>query len=224
MVPEASPPAKIADEKSDRKPRTGAPITAEIETASFNGVTPGVSTAAEVEKAWGKRHGTREQNGSTVGLYTVGPFEKVEVIFLKDKVQSIIIRLNKTLPAETVATRLQLANLCAVLVSNDMGEVLGQCFPEKGVLIAFEPSIPPGKPTMNVAQIVLEPVSAEAFVLRAETNLDTQVEASLRDADQAIKMAPQSARAPLAAGSHARDPGRLRKCNPRGRRSRAVGA
>ncbi|MGO8751376.1 MAG: hypothetical protein ACLQNE_35970 [Thermoguttaceae bacterium] len=195
VVPEASPPAKIADEKSDRKPAPGAAVTAEIETASFNGVTPGVSTAAEVEKAWGKRYGTRQQNGSTVGLYKVGPFEQVEVIFLKDKVQSIILRLNKTLPAETVATRLQLANLRAVLVSNDMGEVLGQSFPEKGVLMAFEPSTSPGKPTMNVAQIILEPVSAEAFVLRAETNLDTQVEASLRDADQAVKMAPQNARA-----------------------------
>ena len=71
-----------------------------------------------------------------------------------------------------MAQQLELTNVRPVLVSNELGEILGQVYPERGVLFAFEPSKEPGKASMNVAQIILEPITAEPFVLRAETNLD----------------------------------------------------
>ena len=66
--------------------------------------------------------------------------------------------------------QLELDDIRPVLVANELGDVLGQAFPERGVLFAFEPSLKKGQPSLQVRQIVLEPVGPEPFLLRAETN------------------------------------------------------
>ncbi len=180
--------------KPDPEPWSGGPT--DVEAASFNGITPGASTLAEVEKAWGAPQQTREQNGLVVQQYRVPPFERVEVVYPKgaEKVASIVIRLEKSFPAEGVARQLELHQLRPVLVSNELGEILGQAYPERGVLFSFEPGEAPGKPTMRVAEIVLEPITADPFLLRAETYLDTRPEESLKDVEQALALAPAHAR------------------------------
>lgn len=175
----------------DPQPSGPAPI----ETASFKEITPGVSTLADVQKAWGPPREIAHRESVMIHLYTVGPFDKVEVSFFQDKVTSIVIRLNQSFPAKGVAEQLKLSSLRPVYVSDAMGEILGQSFPERGVLFAFEPSGTPGKPSMKVSQIILEPVTAEPFVLRAETNLESQLEASAKDLEVAIRLDPQNARA-----------------------------
>jgi tetratricopeptide (TPR) repeat protein len=173
--------------------RDAGPV--EIETASFKGVTPGVTSIENLEKSWGTAKEVRKQGGSTLYLYSVGPFKRVEVVCFADKVSSILIRFDKVYPAAGVAEQLELSRVRPVLVSNELGEILGQAFPERGVLLAFEPAPQTGKASMNVSQIILEPVSAEPFVLRAETNLDRMALESLHDLDQAVKLQPGLARA-----------------------------
>jgi len=191
--PSAAPPK---EEPLRPIPEEPADEPVEIEAASFNGVTPGVSTMADVKKAWGVPKEMRKQpQGTVVHLYAVDPFDQVETSFYQDKVTSIVIRLNQAFPADAVARQLALSKIRPVLVSNEKGEVLGQSYPERGVLFSFSPGETPGKPTMKVAQIILEAVTAEPFVLRAETDLDSQTAASLKDLEVAVKLAPQNARA-----------------------------
>jgi tetratricopeptide (TPR) repeat protein len=167
----------------------------EIEAASFKGVTPGVSTAAEVEKAWGTPKEINRQSGRLVQLYAVEPFDRVEVSYTADKVAAIIIRLAQAFPADRVAEQLELTNVRPVLVANEMGDVLGQSYPERGVMFAFEAGDAPGKASMRVVQIVLEPVTAEPFVLRAENTISSRYQLSFNDLQQALKLDPQNARA-----------------------------
>lgn len=167
----------------------------EIDAASFNGVTPGVSDLAAVRKAWGEPKGTKEQGGGLLHLYKVEPFDRVEVLFFNQKAASIVIRLEKSFPADAVAGQLELTRIRPVLISNELGEILGQSYPERGVLFAFESSPTPAKATMKVTQIILEPITAEPFLLRAETQLSSAPESSLRDLDHAVKLAPTNARA-----------------------------
>lgn len=174
-------------------PQSGDPV--EIEAASFSGVTPGVSTFADVQKAWGQPKESANRDSLQVYLYSVGPFDKVEVSFYEGRVTSIVIRLGRPFPADAVAKQLQLAAIRPVFVSNALGEILGQSFPERGVLLAFEPADAPGKPSMKVSQIILEPITAEPFVLRAETHLDTLMEASAKDLEAAVRLDPTNARA-----------------------------
>ena len=48
---------------------------------------------------------------------------------------------------------------------------------------------------MKVAQLVLEPITAEPFVLRAETTLESRCDLSRRDLEQALSLEPDNARA-----------------------------
>lgn len=167
----------------------------EIEAASFNGITPGVSTLQDVRKNWGAAKDSVRREGQTIQLYSVKPFDQVEMASADNKVTSIVIRLANAYPATTVAEQLQLSNVRPVLVSNALGEILGQSYPERGVAFNFLPNDPPNKPSYKVNQIILEPVSAEPFLLRAETFLDTHLEASVKDLAAAIKLDPNNGRA-----------------------------
>ena len=169
---------------------------AEIEVTSFHGITPGASTRADVEKAWGKPKDSRKVDTGLTQLYSVDPFPRVEVAYSnEEKVTSLVIRFARGFPAAQVAEQLELSKVQPVLVSNELGEVLGQSYPERGVLFSFEPAANPRKPLKKVTHIVLEPITAEPFVLRAETNIDVRPEFSLSDAERAVKLQPGIARA-----------------------------
>ena len=114
-------------------------------------------------------------------LFGVGPFKKIEVAVSGTVVASIVIQLEKPFPAGAVIKQLQLSNVRPVFISNELGDVLGQAFPERGVMFAFVQNHEPGRPSMQVDKIVLEPIDAEAFILRAETNLDSNYKRTLAD-------------------------------------------
>lgn len=208
--PAASAPREIAPKKLEVHDAAGSakpaaeelkPIAEEpegpvtVEVASFKGVTPGVTTVAELEKTWGQPRELHRQAKGNVSLYTVDPFPHVEVTSHGDTVVAIGIRFAKSFPATAVAKQLGLSRIRPVLVSNELGEILGQAYPERGVLLAFEPAAEAGKASMKVSQIIIEPLCADTFVLRAETVLDSQPVASLEDLQQAIKLQPRTARA-----------------------------
>jgi len=192
------PPRATADSSEaplEPIPEADPSISPKVETAGFNGITPGVSTAAQLAKQWGPPKETRKDGGVPIHRYVVEPFDQIEVAFSGDRVASIVVRLQKAFPAKSLAEQLGLANIRPVLVSNELGDILGQAYPERGVLFAFQQNHQPGVPSMQVTEIVMEPVSADPFVLRAETNLQTHFQQNLRDLDEAIKLAPKHARA-----------------------------
>ncbi len=166
-----------------------------IDPAAFNGITPGVSTIADVQKAWGEPTARAEQDGDMLHLYQVGPFNRVETRFRDGKVLGIVVHLDKAYPAHLMAEHLQLSNVRPVVISDPEGQVIGQTFPEKGVLFSFAPSGEVGKASMLVTQIILDPISAEPFVLRAETFLDSDPQAAEKDLRVALRLDPQHARA-----------------------------
>jgi len=189
----ADPPAEDQPLEPIPDPRTSGAV--EVEPASFNGVVPGVSTSEDVDKAWGAPTEIRKQGDLLIHAYEMAAFERIEVSYRKDKVFSIVVRLSREFPADVVAEQLELTAIHPVLISDELGNILGQSYPERGVLFAFTPAEEPGKATMKVAEVILESISPEAFVLRAETYLEKRVEASLRDLDEALRRDPSNARA-----------------------------
>ena len=108
----------------------------------------------------------RKQDDLTMRLYEVAMFPHVEASCRHGKVLSIVIRLEKDMAPEKVAQGLGLAKIMPVLIQNELGEFLGQSYPERGVLFLFEPGATSDTASMKVNSIVLEPISAEPFVLR----------------------------------------------------------
>ncbi len=199
-TPATKPTAEPSKTKTEVEPLDPIPDPMEappvsVETASFKGITPGVSTKDDVANSWGRPRNTSRDNGLLVHLHSVDPFKQVEVSYAGEKVSSVVIRLEHSFPADAVAKQLDLAAIRPVLVSNELGEILGLAYPERGVLFAFEQSDKPGKPSMKVLQIILETVSAESFVLRAETTMESRYDLSRRDLEQALKLEPNNARA-----------------------------
>jgi tetratricopeptide (TPR) repeat protein len=186
---------KAADETMQPVPDPMETGPVAVEAASFNGVTPGTTTKDEVEKAWGKPKDAAEQNGAQVQLFAVAPFNRVEVSYTGDKVSSVVIRFDKPFPADLVAKQLDLSLIRPVSVSSATGETLGLAYPERGVLFAFQPNNESDKASMKVMQIVLEPITAEAFVLRAEATMEEHKDLSIRDLEQALELEPRNARA-----------------------------
>jgi tetratricopeptide (TPR) repeat protein len=191
----ADSPGAEPSPKLEAVPDSAADGKVEIQTASFKGVTPGETTLALLQESWGSPKQMASQNGQPVYLYSIDPFDSIEVTVTEDKVTSIIIRLQQPVPAKRLAEQLKLAQIRSVLVSNELGEILGQSYPERGVLFAFEPAGEPGKATMRVVDVILEPVGAEAFVLRAETYLDTHLTDCAKDLKTAIELQPDLSRA-----------------------------
>ncbi len=193
--PSPEPPSPSPESPLEPIPDPQGYGPVEVEAASFKGVTPGVTTIEEVERAWGPPKEIRKQNGTLQQLYAMEPFRRVEVSYFKDKVASVVVCFHRNFPAASVAKQLELTNVRSVLVSNELGEILGQVYPERGVLFAFAPGKRPGKTSREVDQVILEPITAEPFVLRAQTNLESQSELSLSDLQQVLKLQPGNARA-----------------------------
>ena len=194
--PTAEPPKKTPDAESLQPvPQAQESEPVPVEAASFKSITPGASTKTDVAAAWGEAKDSARKNGDLLELYAVEPFNRVEVSYNGEKVSSVVIRLDQAFPADAVAKQLDLATIRPVLVFNELGEVLGLSYPERGVLFAFEPSEEPKKPSMKVKQIILEPITAEPFVLRAETTLESRPELSRRDLEQALTLDRTNARA-----------------------------
>ncbi|MEE8451389.1 MAG: hypothetical protein V3R99_05715 [Thermoguttaceae bacterium] len=174
-----------------------------IQAASFAEVTPGLTTMEEVEEAWGVPKEIRKQDGVLTQLYTVEPFKRVEVSYFDDKVVSIVIRFDHSFAVDTLQEQLELADVRPVLVSDELGRILGQVYPERGVLFAFaplepvaeQPADPPVVAPRQVVQIILEPITAEPFALRAETYIDSDLDLSKLDIQQALRLQPDNARA-----------------------------
>ena len=169
--------------------------TPKVEAASFKGVTPGETTVEQLQEAWGTPREIRTAERRKLYLFAVEPFQQVEVAIGGNTVLSIVIHLDKPFAAGAVTKQLQLGNIRSVFISNELGDVLGQAFPERGVMFAFVQNHEPGRPSMKVDKIVLEPIDAEAFVLRAETNIDGHYKNTLDDLDIAVKLSPDNAKA-----------------------------
>jgi len=195
----SEPPKKTANRVSDDPlepiPDSFTDDPATIEASSFKGVTPGRSTRDEVDQAWGKPKQSPSKDDPSATVYAVEPFETVEVRFSGGKVASIVIFMDRSFPVDVAMKQLGLSSVSPAPVANEMGEILGLSFPERGVLFAFEPSKEPGEDSSMVKQIVLEPITAEPFVLRAETYLQLQPQRSMRDLEQALRLDPKNARA-----------------------------
>lgn len=191
----AAAAADPQEESLEPIPEGQAQGPAAVEAASFKGVTPGATTLEQLQEAWGSPREIRNLGREKLHLFSVGPFEQVEVVLNGNTVRSIIVHLEKPFPAGAVAKQLELGDIHPVFISNELGDVLGQAFPERGVMFAFVQNHEPGRPSMNVDKIVLEPIDAEAFVLRAETNIDSHYDKTIADLDVALKLSSDNPKA-----------------------------
>ncbi|HEV2970011.1 MAG TPA: tetratricopeptide repeat protein [Pirellulales bacterium] len=160
-----------------------------IDPAAFKGITPGASTIDDLLKLWGDGVAASGKEGEARWIYKIEPYRRVQVTMAGRRVASISVRLEKPFEPEILAKQLHLDAIVPVPVLDETGQPLGESFPERGILFSYAPE------TKLVTQMLLEPIDAEPFVMRAAADSDAQVRRSLRDLDYALELDPKSARA-----------------------------
>ncbi|MBL9124132.1 MAG: tetratricopeptide repeat protein [Planctomycetaceae bacterium] len=164
----------------------------EAEAATFNGAQPGKTTRAELETLWGKPQEVDESDETTVQMqFAVAPFSQVTATLEQGVLTNILIQLEKGFPAAALAKELQLDDFMPAVVSDEFGELLGQAYPERGVIFTFAE----GERDPVVSQIIIERIDAQPFVLRAERHARARYRANLADLDYALSLDPQCVRA-----------------------------
>ena len=167
-----------------------------VVTAVIEGISPGITTLEQLTQLWGAP-GLETINGDqTDRFYSLEPLNHIEVTLRGGIVRSIVIRLDSPFPEEEVRAVLQseLLRSKPVQIPDEEGGIIGQIFPEKGVVFLFAPHRA-GQRGFFVRQIGIEPVSAEPFVLRAEAVLYDQPMEARRDLQDAVRLKPDHAKA-----------------------------
>ncbi|MEO8494939.1 MAG: tetratricopeptide repeat protein [Planctomycetota bacterium] len=175
-----------ADAAETGEPKEAAQAV-ELKTARFLGVTPGETTLAEVKEKLGEPRDERVNDRDVVLEYQVGPFPKVEIFLTNDVVVSVLAQLGEPRQPSELATELGLHTFTPVTVKNGK-EILGLAYPERGMLFSYAT----GSPRPRVAQLLLEPLSAEMFLLRIEATPSDHYMQRLADLEQVLDIDPKN--------------------------------
>ncbi len=161
--------------------------TLSIDPASFHGAHPGRTTRAELEKVWGP--GEPVPTEESTAAWRIEPFQRVEVSFDGDTIATISIKLAEPMEVADLARQLEIADLRTVTIRDEDGTAIGEAYPERGVILSVEPD------TQQANAILIEPLDADAFVLRAEGELDSCSAYAVADLQYAIEIDPEHVRA-----------------------------
>ncbi|MDR0337804.1 MAG: hypothetical protein LBI18_12010 [Planctomycetaceae bacterium] len=193
IEPETIKPQPVAD-PSTTDHQDIDPYHPPVRTAAFQGVIPGETTLRHLSELWGEPLQKTTVDNLPAHLYSTEILNHIEVIFKDQIVKSIVVQLDEPFPEEQVreVLKTELLKSKPVLIPDETGTIIGEVFPEKGVLFLFASSDSDG---LLVKQIGIEPVSSEPFVLRAEATLNDQPSEALRDLRDAIRVNPEDAKA-----------------------------
>lgn len=186
-TPAAAVPAEVVEAPDTLVART----TIEAEPAHFKDVQPGTTTAEELELAWGPPRQIAETDGRVEHVYALAPFELVVVTLADGVVSSIFVSLREPIAAEQLSAELGLKGIEPVSVPDEVGTLLGEAYPERGVLFSYAAE----SQDRLVARIIVETIDAEPFVRRGEANVQLNYQMALDDLDAALRLDPTQHRA-----------------------------
>ena len=166
-----------------------------IETAVIQGVSPGLTSIEQLTLHWGDPRLETVVDDKIVRLYSMEELNHIEVTLRGGIVRSIVVQFDTPLPERDVRSSLQseLLRSKPVLIPDETNEIVGEIFPERGVMFIFAPQT--AGQELLVQRICIEPVSADPFVLRAEAVLYDQPTEALRDLRDAIRLKSDHAKA-----------------------------
>jgi tetratricopeptide (TPR) repeat protein len=189
-----TPEAPTADDvciENEAPPATKAPSApkappAKIEAASFNGVTPGLTTRDEVIEKWGQpEQATRYDRHYS---YQLENFPSISVSFSEDLVDAIRIELGQPSKAADLAAKLGMSGLRPLAIPGAAGAANSTMFPERGVSFNH-------RSDELVREIVIQPIESDAFLQRAELAAPRDYGHRIADLETALELDSQSVQA-----------------------------
>ena len=191
----AAPPVRLAPEiTAAKEPATDSAAHAgeRIEPASFQELTPGKTTREQVVAKLGEPAGVTEQDGIETLRFVVGPFPTVRVSLQNDRVSSIVVHLAAPSTRQDIAKELGLEAFRPAIVQDGQQRPLGEVYPERGLMFAYADGAADER-TALIEHVILETISVEPFLLRAQQPPWEHLAARLADLRTAQELAPDNA-------------------------------
>jgi tetratricopeptide (TPR) repeat protein len=190
------------EELAEDEPEDAEP--ASLEPATFSGVTPGVTTRGEVLSQWGDP--LESQVGGKTLTYEQENFPSIVVTFNGDQVESIRVQLYEPAKPQSLIARLGLSAYRPAVIADELGAPVRTLFPERGVTLSHRPRVGAAMATDGnspvklsdddgVYEIVVRPIEAGPFLLRAERCADSEYEHKTADLKYTISFDGKNARA-----------------------------
>jgi len=174
------------------------PISAEefasrldVRVTSFLEIEPGATTEQTLLESWGPPAGKVAAGKGEVLTYHRPGFTKIDFAVEGGKVASIAIHMQQKFSVSEVVKQLDLTDVRPVPIPAETGELLGQAYPERGVVLGLDAS----EKSPVVEQILVERINSEPFTLRAEYDFEYQLGRRLVDLKYAVALNPKDARA-----------------------------
>ena len=170
--------------------------------ASFNGVTPGVTTRDQLHSQWGEPKRTSESGDELT--YELQNFPTVAVTCVDDQIDSIRVELLEPADCRRLAVKLGLAAIRPAQLEDDNGIPTATSYPERGVTLNHAPTAfaanqsPKAKSgvTTDIAyELVIRPITAEAFVARAACTPARDYAHRIHDLQTALELDATNAQA-----------------------------
>ena len=168
-----------------------AALKTPLAAMTFRGVQPGVSTKKELVEACGPPAEVGKSHGVVTYNYRPKDDWRMQVTLNDGIVTAIVLQSAEPRDPAAVTKVLGLDKVSSIEVADDDGKILGEAFPERGVLFGYAQ----GSDPRRVSQVILEPLDAQTFLLRAEAELDFEFARCLADANAALELDPKSAAA-----------------------------
>jgi hypothetical protein len=157
----------------------------DVRAASFQGLTPGSSSTADVKQRFGEPKEAIDMGGDEqIWLYQVGPFPRVEVHVNGLQVPRIQVQFAAPRPAGEIIDELQLTRFAATPQYDDHAAIQGLLFPERGLRLVLKTR----ENQPQVTDIVLRAPDPADFVARAERDQSLRFSEQLADVEQALQL------------------------------------
>lgn len=161
------------------------------EPVTWNGIRPGHSTWDDVLRQWGAPKTSTGHPQRQEHTFDVGAARDVRITLdAAGRVETIVVPQPQTTSLQAAARGLNLEPATGVMILDDDGRVVGQAFPEHGVLFALADDEP-----TRVTQILLETIQPQPFLLRAETRWRIAAQQALDDTQHVLRLDPRNAAA-----------------------------
>lgn len=190
-------PVKVAANTTEVNEAPQATGPQPPQPAVFHGVQPGVSTKKQLIDSWGTPDEVGPTETGQLMKFHMDSFRGVEVLVEDGLVTLMKISLHAASSPAVLAEKVAADMAEAVkVIDEESGHVAAYAFPERGIVMVVEApdDITPHDAEL-VSEMLLQPLEAESFCLRAEQRSPAQLTLRIADLKQAVLLAPREAHA-----------------------------
>lgn len=193
----ATPAVKMAANTSEVEIAEAPEGAQPAQPAVFHGVQPGVSTKKQLIATWGSPDEVAPTDNGQLLSFNLESFRSVEVLVEDGLVTLMKIGLRTPASPQELAEKVAAdENESVQVVDDETGRIAAYAYPERGiVMVVEEPDDITPESSERVSQMILQPLDAETFCLRAEQRDYGQLTFRIADLKQAVTLAPRDAHA-----------------------------